>query len=144
MPTTTTNFAWTIPSDTDLVKDGADAIRTIGNAVDASFASVTLRAVTTTSDTFVLADLRNKLVTYSNAAAIAVTIPLNSSVAFPTGTSINIAQTGAGQVTVSGASGVTVRSTGATATTPKTRAQYSAITCVKIATDEWLCIGDIV
>jgi hypothetical protein len=86
MPTTTTNFAWTIPSDTDLVKDGASAIRTIGNAVDASFASVTLRAVTTTSDTFVLADLRNKLVTYSNAAAIAVTIPLNSSVAFPIGT----------------------------------------------------------
>lgn len=143
MPTTTTNFAWTIPSDTDLVKDGASAIRTIGNAVDASFAQLTLRAVTTTSDTFVLADLRNKLVTYSNAAAIAVTIPLNSSVAFPTGTSINIAQTGAGQVTISGASGVTVRSTGATATTPKTRAQYSAITCVKIATDEWLCLGDI-
>lgn len=143
MPTTTTNFAWTIPSDTDLVKDGADAIRTIGNAVDASFASVTLRAVTTTSDTFVLADLRNKLVTYSNAAAIAVSIPLNSSVAFPIGTSINIAQTGAGQVTISGISGVTVRSTGATATTPKTRAQYSAITCVKIATDEWLCLGDI-
>ena len=143
MPTTTTNFAWTIPSDTDLVKDGALAIRTIGNAVDASFASVTLRAVTTTTDTFVLADLRNKLVTYSNAAAIAVTIPLNSSVAFPIGTSINIAQTGAGQVTVSGDAGVTVRSTGATATTPKTRAQYSAITCVKIATDEWLCLGDI-
>jgi hypothetical protein len=143
MPTTTTNFAWTIPSDTDLVKDGADAIRTIGNAVDASFASVTLRAVTTTSDTFVLADLRNKLVTYNNASAIAVTIPLNSSVAFPTGTSINIAQTGAGQVTISGAAGVTIRSTGATATTPKTRAQYSAITCVKIATDEWLCLGDI-
>ena len=143
MPTTTTNFAWTIPSDTDLVKDGASAIRTIGNAVDASFASVTLRAVTTTSDTFVLADLRNKLVTYSNAAAIAVTIPLNSSVAFPTGTSINIAQTGAGQVTVSGASGVTIRSTGATATTPKTRAQYSAMVCVKIGTDEWLCAGDL-
>jgi hypothetical protein len=143
MPTTTTNFAWTIPSDTDLVKDGASAIRTIGNAVDASFASITLRAVTTTSDTFVLADLRNKLVTYSNAGAIAVTIPLNSSVAFPIGTSINLAQTGAGQVTVSGASGVTVRSIGATATTPKTRVQYSVMACVKIATDEWLCAGDI-
>lgn len=143
MPTTTTNFAWTIPSDTDLVKDGANAIRTIGNAVDASFASVTLRAVTTTSDTFVLADLRNKLITYSNASAIAVTIPLNSSVAFPIGTSINLAQTGAGQVTVSGASGVTIRSNGATATTPKTRVQYSAMVCIKIATDEWLCAGDV-
>jgi hypothetical protein len=143
MPTTTTNFAWTIPSDTDLVKDGASAIRTIGNAVDASFASVTLRAVTTTSDTFVLADLRNKLITYSNASAIAVTIPLNSSVAFPIGTSINLAQTGAGQVTVSGASGVTIRSNGGTATTPKTRVQYSAMVCIKIATDEWLCAGDV-
>ena len=143
MPTTSTNFAWTIPSDTDLVKDGADAIRTLGNSVDASFAAVTLRAVTTTSDTFVLADLRNKLVTYANASAIAVTIPLNSSVAFPIGTSINIAQTGAGQVTVSGAVGVTIRSTGASATTPKTRVIYSAITCIKIATDEWLCVGDI-
>jgi hypothetical protein len=143
MPTTSTNFAWTIPSDTDLVKDGADAIRTLGNSVDASFAAVTLRAVTTTTDTFVLADLRNKLVTYANASAIAVTIPLNSSVAFPIGTSINIAQTGAGQVTVSGAVGVTIRSTGATATTPKTRVIYSAITCIKIATDEWLCVGDI-
>jgi hypothetical protein len=143
MPTTSTNFAWTIPSDTDLVKDGANAIRTLGNSVDASFAAVTLRAVTTTSDTFVLADLRNKLVTYANAASIAVTIPLNSSVAFPIGTSINIAQTGAGQVTVSGAVGVTIRSTGAVATTPKTRVIYSAITCIKIATDEWLCVGDI-
>ena len=90
-----------------------------------------------------MADLRNKLVTYANAGSIAVTIPLNSSVAFPVGTSINIAQTGAGQVTVAGESGVTIRSTGATATTPKTRAQYSAITCIKIATDEWLCVGDI-
>lgn len=143
MPTTSNNFAWTIPSDTDLVKDGASAIRTLGNAVDASLAAITLRAVTTTSDTFVLADLRNKLVTYNNASPIAVTIPLNSSVAFPIGTAINIAQTGAGQVTVSGASGVTVRSTGGTATTPKTRVQYSAMTCVKIATDEWLCIGDL-
>lgn len=143
MPTTSTNFAWTIPSDTDLVKDGASAIRTLGNAVDSSFAAVTLRAVTTTTDTFVLADLRNKLITYSNASAIAVTIPLNSSVAFPIGTSINIAQTGAGQVTVSGTAGVTVRSTGGTATAPKTRAQYSAITCIKIASDEWLCVGDI-
>lgn len=143
MPTTSNNFAWTIPSDTDLVKDGASAIRTLGNAVDASFASLTLRAVTITTDTFVLADLRNKLVTYSNAGAIAVTIPLNSSVAFPIGTSINIAQTGAGQVTISGASGVTIRSTSATPTTPATRAQYSAITCIKIATDEWLCVGDI-
>lgn len=33
MPTTT-NYGWTTPADTDLVKDGASAIRTLGSAVD--------------------------------------------------------------------------------------------------------------
>lgn len=33
---TTTNFGWTTPNDTDLVKDGAAAIRTLGSAIDTS------------------------------------------------------------------------------------------------------------
>jgi hypothetical protein len=33
---TTTNFGWTTPNDTDLVKDGASAIRTLGSAIDSS------------------------------------------------------------------------------------------------------------
>lgn len=36
MPTTT-NFGWTTPADTDLLKDGASAIRTLGNGIDTSF-----------------------------------------------------------------------------------------------------------
>lgn len=36
MPTTS-NFGWTTPADTDLVKNGASAIRTLGNGIDASF-----------------------------------------------------------------------------------------------------------
>jgi hypothetical protein len=35
MPTTS-NFGWTTPADTDLVKDGAAAIRTLGNGIDTS------------------------------------------------------------------------------------------------------------
>lgn len=35
MPTTS-NFGWTTPADTDLVKDGASAIRTLGNNIDSS------------------------------------------------------------------------------------------------------------
>lgn len=34
---TTTNFGWETPDDTDLVKDGALAMRTLGNAIDSSF-----------------------------------------------------------------------------------------------------------
>lgn len=31
---TTTNYGWTTPNDTDLVKDGASAIRTLGSSID--------------------------------------------------------------------------------------------------------------
>jgi hypothetical protein len=90
----------------------------------------------------VLAD-KDDLVTASNASAQTYTIPLNSSVAFPTGSLINLIQIGAGQVTVQGAGGVTVASTGATATTPKTRVQYSVMTLIKAGTDSWYATGDI-
>jgi len=36
MATDTPNFNWPIPEDTDLVKDGAKAIRDLGNAIDTS------------------------------------------------------------------------------------------------------------
>jgi hypothetical protein len=101
-----------------------------------------INAQTGTTYTTVLAD-NGKLTTLSNASAIAVTIPLNSSVAYPVGAQINMAQLGAGQVTVSGAGGVTLVSTGATAATPKTRAQYSTLTCVQTSTNNWLVMGDI-
>ena len=39
MPTTS-NFGWTTPADTDLVKDGALAIRTLGNGIDTSMADL--------------------------------------------------------------------------------------------------------
>jgi hypothetical protein len=140
---TTTNFGWTTPDDTALVKDGASAIRSLGSSVDSALGQLTLNAQTGTTYTFVLTDNRNKLVTASNASAQTYTIPLNSSVAFPTGSMINIIQIGAGQVTIQGASGVTVASNGATSTAPKLRAQYSAATLIKISTDAWYVIGDI-
>lgn len=40
MPTTTTNFGWTVPADTDLVKDGAAAIRTALGGVDTSMVNL--------------------------------------------------------------------------------------------------------
>jgi hypothetical protein len=36
---TTTNYGWTTPDDTALVKDGAAAIRSLGTAIDNSFAA---------------------------------------------------------------------------------------------------------
>jgi hypothetical protein len=92
---------------------------------------------TNTTYTLVRADM-GKMVDQSNAAAITTTIPLNSSVAFPIGTVINIFQAGAGQITVVGAGGVTLRAPGGA----KTRVQYSVISLWKRNTDEWVLSGD--
>ena len=97
----------------------------------------------TASYTAVLADGNNTIVTLSNASANTFTIPPNSSVAFPVGTVLNFAQTGAGQTTITQGSGVTIVSNGATASAPKTRVQYSAATAMQTSANTWLVIGDI-
>jgi hypothetical protein len=94
----------------------------------------------TASYTLVLSDA-DKLVEMNVASANNLTVPLNSSVAFSTGTQILLAQYGAGQTTVVATSGVTIRSNGAKL---KLNAQYSGATLVKIAENEWYLFGDIV
>jgi hypothetical protein len=120
------------------------SVALIGGTTSAS-AALAFNAQTGTTYTFVLADADNKLVTASNAAAQTYSIPTNASVAFPIGTQLNIIQIGAGQVTVSAATPATttVVSTGATAASPKCRAQYSAMTLIKRDTDSWYAVGDI-
>jgi hypothetical protein len=104
--------------------------------------NLSINAQTGTTYTLVLAD-NGKFITSSNTSAITVTIPPNSSVAYATGAQVNIIQKGAGQVTISQGSGVTIRSTGATATAPKLRAQYSSATCIYEGSDIWYVVGDI-
>ena len=120
------------------------SISIIGGSVSPSTA-LTFNAQTGTTYTFVLTDANNTFVTASNASAQTYSIPTNASVAFPIGTQINLIQIGAGQVTVNAVTSgtTTIVSTGATAATPKCRAQYSAITLVKRDTDSWYAIGDI-
>lgn len=202
MPTTS-NFGWTTPADTDLVKDGAAAIRTLGNGIDTSFldlkggttgqilskasntdldytwinndqgditavntnspitgggtsgaltlsydyaagSKLTLNAQTATY-TVVLSDADQKLITMSVSSANDFLIPTNANVAFAVGTIINVIQIGTGQTTIKAVtSGTTsVLSNGATAAQPKLRAQYSAASCIKVATDTWYVVGDV-
>jgi hypothetical protein len=114
--------------------DGTGTISITGNVI----AQSAINAQTGTTYTTVLADA-SKLITLSNASAITLTIPANSSVAYAVGTKIDLAQTGAGQVTVAGAAGVTVNSNPGL----KFVAQYSAATCIKTATDTWLLVGNL-
>ena len=102
-----------------------------------------VNAQTGTTYTFALTDGNNTFVTINNASANTATIPPNSSVAFPVGTILNLAQTGAGQTTITQGSGVTITSTGAVASAPKTRVQYSACSAIQTSANNWLVIGDI-
>jgi hypothetical protein len=218
---TTTNYGWAVPNDTDLVKDGASAMRTLGQSIDTTFAelkggtsgqmltkasntdndyawvtpeigditavvagtglsgggttgsvtvsidstvatltgsqtltnktltapvinggliNLTLNAQTGTTYTAVAGD-SGKLVTLSNASAITVTLPPS---VYAAGEQINFVQLGAGQVTFSQGSGVTIVSTGATASAPKISKQYAAATVICTvggATPTFLVIG---
>jgi hypothetical protein len=108
-------------------------------ALDAKTNKLIVTNRQTASYTLVLGDA-DKLVEINNASANNLTVPLNSSVAFATGTQILLAQYGAGQTTIVATSGVTIRSNGAKL---KLNAQYSGATLVKIDTNEWYLFGDI-
>jgi hypothetical protein len=124
---------------------GALTVSTGGASItgDVAISGVLRETVTTNrqtaSYTLVLAD-RGKLVEMNVGSANDLTIPLNSSVAFPIGTKIDIAQYGAGQTTIVATSGVDVRSAGGAL---KMALQYSGASIVKIGTDEWYLFGDI-
>jgi hypothetical protein len=93
------------------------------------------------TDSYTLSSLteRDNVIEMGKSTAQTLTIPANSSVAYPVGTSIDVIQTGAGQVTVAGAAGVTVNATPGL----KLRAQWSSATLFKRATDTWIVMGDL-
>jgi hypothetical protein len=92
--------------------------------------------------TFQLTDA-DSLITISNAGTQTIVIPQNSDVSFATGAAVNIVASGTGPVQITQGSGTTIRSTGATATGPYLRAQYSAATALYEGTNVWYILGDI-
>jgi hypothetical protein len=96
-------------------------------------------AETGTTYTLVAGNL-NQLVTLNNASPITLTVPPS---VFSAGDVINIAQIGAGQVTLAQGAGVTITSTGATSSAPKLRANKSADSIICTASNTFLVVGDI-
>jgi hypothetical protein len=115
------------------------SVEITGGTVSAS-AALAFNAQTGTTYTLVAADAENKLVTLSNAGAITLTVPPS---VFTAGQQINIAQIGAGQVTLAQGAGVTITSTGATSSAPKLRAQNSSATVICTASNTFLVVGDL-
>ena len=100
--------------------------------------NLTLNAQTGTSYTLVLTDA-HKLVTLNNSSSITLTIPAEASVNFDIGDQVNLMQLGSGQVTVSGGVSVTIRSQGSKL---KLNGQYATAVIIKIASDEWVLVGN--
>jgi hypothetical protein len=93
----------------------------------------------TASYTLVLTDA-GKMITMNVGSGNTLTVPPNSSVAFPTNTRIDLIQFGAGQTTVTAGAGVTIYSSGSKL---KLSGQYSGASLWKQATNTWILIGDI-
>ena len=82
----------------------------------------------------------------NNAFSIQFNIPTDATFNFAVGTQFNVFWlTGAGQPTIGAVTPgtTTVISTGATSATPKLRVANSMATCLKIAANSWIVIGDI-
>lgn len=96
------------------------------------------------SYTLVLADA-GKSVGMNSASATVLTVPPNSTVAFPIGTVIEVCRLGAGVVTIAQGASVVLRNyLEAAGTTNRTvNAQYSSASLRKRATDEWVLDGNL-
>ncbi len=100
---------------------------------------LTFNAQTGTTYTLVIGDA-DKLVTTSNASAVTVTIPPS---VFSAGQQINVQSIGVGLTSFAQGAGVTITSTGATASAPTLRARYSAATIICTASNTFTVIGDL-
>ena len=86
------------------------------------------------------------LFSMNNAAAKEFRIPTDATFNFAVGTEVNFFWiTGAGQPSIVAVTPgtTTVISTGATSASPKLRVANSAATCIKLAANSWLVVGDL-
>jgi uncharacterized protein YaiE (UPF0345 family) len=105
---------------------GDSTQRTVGN-------------VTASSYTLGVSDAGKALI-FSNASSVAVQIPAESTYNFTIGQTFVLVQSGDGQITVSGAVGVTLRSL---LSNVKSSGKYAELRLIKIASNEWLLSGDL-
>ena len=113
-------------TDATQTKAGVPSLTTIGTAIGAAYNLSTGGL-----------ELRDQLIPISGA--FTVTVPANSTTAYPIGTSINFYQSSGADAAFAAAAGVTILSTPGL----KLRALASSATITKVATDTWLLAGDL-
>jgi hypothetical protein len=101
--------------------------------------SITTISQKTASYTLSNLNERDTLIEVGSSSATTLTIPADSTVNYPVGTTLDILQTSTGQVTIAGAGGVTVNATPGL----KLRTQWSSATLMKRAANTWVVYGDL-
>ena len=129
----------TVAIDTAVTVDKTTAQTLTNKTLTAPIINLAFNAQTGTTYTLVAGD-SGKLVTTSNASPVTVTVPPS---VFVAGEQINVQSIGVGLTSFAQGAGVTITSTGATATAPILRARYSAATIICTASNTFTIIGDL-
>ncbi len=130
----------TAPTFTGLVTVAANGIAfTDGTQTKQGVPSITTIDARTASYTLSSLAERDSIIEISNTSATTLTIPADSTLNFPVGTTLDIIQTNTGQVTIANAVGVTVNATPGL----KLRTRWSSATLLKRAANTWLVYGDL-
>ena len=93
----------------------------------------------TANYTLSAASERDSLIEVDSTSPVTITIPTNSAVAYPVGTTLDILGTNTGLITIAGDTGVTVNATPGL----KLRTQWSSATLFKRAENSWVVYGDL-
>ena len=116
----------------------AGVVFTDGTQTKVGVPSITPIAEKTASYTLSSSDERDTVVEVNSSSATTVTIPLDEILNFPVGSTLDVIQTGTGQVTIAGSGAAVVNATPGL----KLRAQWSSVTLLKRAANSWLVFGD--
>lgn len=129
------------PIFTDKVTLSANGIQFSDGTIQTEAGVPSLTEFTEKTTSYQLDTLAHKdnVVEMNSAAAVTFTIPLGSTLSWPVGASMDILQTGAGQVTIAIEAGGTLNFTPGN----KLRTQYSSCTIMKRGIDSWILFGDL-
>lgn len=102
--------------------------------------SMTIETDSTTARTLLLSDA-GKYLRFTNASAIAVTVPANSTTPFMIGAQVHLRQAALGLITIGAAGGVTINTP--SSGTLALAGQGATVTLIKVDTDEWDLMGQV-
>jgi hypothetical protein len=123
------------PIQSDSVVPLAGVFEALAETTQAAIKTLKETTERTSNHTLALSDA-GMVIPMNSTSAATVTVPINTSVALPIGTVINVYNMSEEPVTIVGASGVTVRNSGSLD-------QYGEVSLRKRATNEWVVAGNL-